>query len=424
VNSGQRPIVFAIDDDPVILKVVAAILARRRVDCETFKSPRKALARALASPPNAIITDFHMPEMSGVELCNHLQQKLGDEAPPCLVLSANPNEEVINEAFAIGAVDYICKPVSSGELNAKLGRVLSGERRSTVLQPERRDPSTLGPFRILSRIGRGGMAIIYKVQHPEYDVPLALKALSPQSQGLAPLLRFRREIDLLAQLDHPSLVRFHHAGRVGQMPYYTMDFIAGSSLKAKLAEQQGPLSPSAVASLLYAAAAGLAQLHERQLIHRDVAPGNIMLDLDGQVRLIDFGLARHFRDRQLTSSRELLGTPHYMSPENILGQALDARSDLFSLGLVALTALLAKSPFATENPYEVMRSILAGRFPKARELPDLPKSLEQTIDAMLLIDRDARLARAGEVLHRLRPLISEQLAERLEASGTNAEASE
>lgn len=382
-NAGRRVVVL--DDDALILKVVKATLERRGLIVEAFDQAREGLQAILDNPPDVVLTDFQMPNMSGTEVINEIQRRLAGRSPPCLVLSANPSEQVIAEAYSVGAGDYICKPVVPGELTAKVLRALADAPAPRPFAAEALE--TVGPYEVVRKIGAGGMGVILEVRDAD-GRKLALKMLGETEGEVDNLLRFQREIGVLSTLRHPNLVRFHGAGKHDGRAYYTMDYIAGDTLYDLMRLKNG-LPDHRVARILYQIGGALGELHRNDLLHRDVTPGNILIDSSGGAMLVDFGLAKHRQDLQLTASRDLLGTPRYMAPEHILGRDVDGRADLFSLGMVGLSASLGRSPVADPNHYVTMRKILKRQFPTAAEL-EIGPELAPILDRLTVVDPNSR----------------------------------
>lgn len=399
--------IVAVDDDPTMLKALELAIQARGYNCLTFVSPVRALKHILRWPPDAVITDFDMPDMTGLVLVEEIQARLGSNAPPCLIVSANPDEELISTALMSGVTDYLCKPVAAGELNVKLRRALA-TRRTSAPGIESNQPLTqIGEYKIVRELGRGGMGVVYAVQHPDHKELLALKTLATEVTDVEAMLRFRREIDVLTGLDHPGLVRFYGAGRHKNLSYYTMDLVEGESLRERMI-LAGGLSFQELAPIVYVVASALSYLHRHELIHRDVKPGNILVQVKGRTVLTDFGLAKHVYDSQLTSKDDLLGTPNYMSPETILGESIDGRSDLFSLGMVALGALMGQTPIDFDNPYATMRAIMGHEYPSALNF-EVPEAFGRAIDRLLETKPEDRTQSGAEVMADLEPYVSAKI---------------
>lgn len=369
--------VFVIDDDPITLKFVELSLRPLNATCEAFTSPRAGLEAALRNPPDALILDHQMDEMNGLELARQIRRRLAGGAPELLVLSSHSEESLISEAFRRGASDFLCKPVSPGELRAKLERALARRARRHSALPER-----IGDYRLIEELGRGGMGLCYLVEHPDHPGPLVLKTLKAERIEDEHLLRFRREIDLLAGLRSDHLVRFISAGRIDSRLYYVMELVRGDSVRDRVAGY-GPMPPDEVKTFVAECCRGLAVLHDKGIIHRDITPGNVILSDNRGAVLIDLGLARHVDDSHLTKQGRALGTPRFMAPEVIRGRPPKPAADAFSLGLVATCALLGGYPFRAKTPFDAMTCIAEGRFRKPSDVIGLAPEFTSLLDSLL-----------------------------------------
>ena len=206
----------------------------------------------------------------------------------------------------------------------------------------------LGRYEIRKLAGHGGMADVYLAYDRKRRTAVAVKVLHEDlAEDPEFVRRFEREAEALARLDHPNIVRFYGFEQQGRVAFIVMDYIAGSTLRGRLRDANGPLPMAEVRSILEQVVAALHYAHDSGLIHRDIKPGNIMLKEDGTALLSDFGIARVAEATTLTAGP--LGTPPYMSPEQILGQAVDERTDVYSLGVVAYEMLVGRRPFVGES---------------------------------------------------------------------------
>ena len=210
----------------------------------------------------------------------------------------------------------------------------------------------IGRYEIEGTIGRGAMGVVYRARDPIIGRALAVKVVS-LSGGLADdakeeyRQRFFREAQAAGNLHHPNIVTVFDAGEERGVPYIVMELVEGESLSQRL-KRAGKLSVEEASSIAKQVAAGLAYAHEKGVVHRDIKPANILLDAKGRAAITDFGVAR-LSASDLTRTGEVLGTPNFMSPEQVLGQALDGRSDLFSLGVVYYLMLTGERPFKGEE---------------------------------------------------------------------------
>jgi eukaryotic-like serine/threonine-protein kinase len=256
-------------------------------------------------------------------------------------------------------------------------------------------------FLIEAEVSRGGMGVVYRGWDLEHERPIAVKVLVE----LAPIdrQRFLREATLLAQIESPNLVRYvAHADTDNGEPYLVMDWLEGETVARRL-DTIGFDGAGAVA-MVHATANAVAHLHDRGLVHRDLKPENIIITASGEVVLIDLGLARAVRnaEQRVTETGVALGTPGYMSPEQIRGEKVDARSDVFALGCILYEALTGYTAFAGHNHLAVRTKVMLWTpAPVARLCPEAPPQLAALIDAMLAKARDDRPANGREVARAL-----------------------
>ena len=264
------------------------------------------------------------------------------------------------------------------------------------------DPSVLGrlgEYEIVEVIGRGGMGIVLKGFQKELHRFVAVKVLSPHlSTSGAARRRFAREAQATAAVVNPHVMAIHSVHANSKLPYLVMPFVACESLQQRL-DRQGPLDLKDVLRIGTQAAIGLAAAHAQGLVHRDVKPANILLETNvDRVMLTDFGLARAVDDATLTRTGVIAGTPQYMSPEQANGDAVDHRSDLFSLGSVLYSMCTARPPFRAETTFGVLRRIRETDPRPIREInPDIPAWLEQITFTLLAKNPEKRLSTATEV---------------------------
>ena len=258
----------------------------------------------------------------------------------------------------------------------------------------------VGPYRIVEKLGQGGMATVFKAYHPALDRYVALKVLHPAFREDPQFLaRFQREARIVAKLDHPNIVPIYDFAEHRGHPYLVMRFIEGETLKARL--RKGPLSLDEVWRVMRAVGDALSYAHKRGVLHRDIKPSNVILTPEGHVYLTDFGLARMAQAGESTLSRDMMvGTPQYISPEQAKGETnLDARIDIYSLGVVLYELLVGRVPFQGDTPYAVIHDHIFTPLPMPRDLkPDLPESLERVLLKALAKDPDDRFQTVNEMV--------------------------
>jgi eukaryotic-like serine/threonine-protein kinase len=238
--------------------------------------------------------------------------------------------------------------------------------------------SHLGRYEIISELGQGAMGIVYKARDPLIDRVVAIKTINlnqalderEEYEG-----RFYQEARAAGRLSHHNIVTIYDVGKSGDVAYIAMEFLLGRELRDVLNER--PLLPLAqVLDIVGQVAQGLAYAHEHGIIHRDVKPSNIMIVQDGHVKITDFGIARMASAAVRTQTGMVLGSPKYMSPEQVMGKLTDQRSDIFSLGIMLYEMLTGRAPFAGENVNAIMYQTL-------NAVPPPPSSLNSAVPEML-----------------------------------------
>ncbi len=265
---------------------------------------------------------------------------------------------------------------------------------------------TLGDYRLLRRLGRGGMAEVYLADQASLRRQVALKVLK---SGLASddvyVKRFHQEAQAAAALVHANIVQVYEVGRIDGVHYIAQEYVQGNNLR-ELLVRQGPPDARLAIRIMRQAAAALYRASERGIVHRDIKPENIMLTRAGEVKVADFGLARVTRDGDalnLTQVGVTMGTPLYMSPEQVEGKPIDHRSDIYSLGVTCYHMLTGAPPFRGETALSVAVQHLKSQPERLENLrPDLPTALCRIVHKMLEKDASHRYNSARELLKDLR----------------------
>ena len=255
-----------------------------------------------------------------------------------------------------------------------------------TLQPTD-DPAKLGRiggYEVSGVVGAGGMGVVLKAFDGPLDRTVAIKVMAPHlATSGAARQRFAREAKAAAAVIHPNVIAIHGVSTDAALPFLVMPYVGGASLQKRL-DDLGPLPVGDILQISVQIASGLAAAHDQGLVHRDIKPANILLD-NGIERLVitDFGLARAVNDASVTRTGVIAGTPQYMSPEQARGDAVDSRSDLFSLGSVMYTMCTGRVPFRADSPYGILRRITDTAPRPIQEInPDIPAWLCRIVEQL------------------------------------------
>src|SRR5437870_9165013 len=260
-----------------------------------------------------------------------------------------------------------------------------------------------GRYSLERELGRGGMGVVYLAREVRLDRPVAIKLLPPHHAGDAHLReRFLREARTAAKLSHPHIIPIFAVDEVDAFVFFAMAYVAGETLTERV-RRRGPLAPSEAGRVLREVAWALACAHSQGLVHRDVKPDNIMLEeASGRALVADFGIAGLVRGAAGLDGGELIGTPEFMSPEQALGEGVDARSDLYALGVVGYFAVSGKLPFEASKASEVLAKQITEPAPKlASVAAGVPRRLVHAIDRCLEKDPLSRPQKGEELAEQL-----------------------
>ncbi len=328
-----------------------------------------------------------------------------------------------------------CRDDSFVNLLREAGTPADADNRTTASNPDLPPPALAFPdarsvladhpqYKLLDQLGEGGMGVVFRAQHKVMGRVVALKVMAPHlTANPAAVARFRQEVKAAGRLNHPNIVIYHDAGEAGGLHFLVMEYVEGTSLD-KLVARKGPLAVPLACQFIRQAALGLQHASERGMVHRDIKPQNLMVTRKGQVKVLDFGLARFARDpaaeapvagasadgtaptaTAATAVNMIMGTPDYLSPEQARCAAVDARADVYSLGCTLYFLLTGRPPF--ERAGSVFDKLLAHATeappPLAATRLDVPAGLEQVLARMTAKDPDARYAAAAEAAAALAP---------------------
>lgn len=261
-------------------------------------------------------------------------------------------------------------------------------------------PQSIGTCALGKPLGRGGMAEVLLGMQGPLERKVAVKAMLPEFVDDEECVeRLKREAMALATLQHENIVAVHDLVKSQDLYYLVMEYVPGVNLAEVLTK--GPIPLDICLLVASGLASALEHAHFRKVIHRDLKPPNIMLSYSGQVKLTDFGIAKDQTRRDITREGYMVGTPSYLSPEQIIGKTkIDGRSDIYGLGVTLFEALTGRKPFVAETETDLFTAIIRGRRWKLTDCaPHLPKVIEMMLDRCMAVDPDQRYQRAAD-LHR------------------------
>ena len=397
--------VLIIDDDEDLRNLLSHYVKQQwpRASVEEFDP----LARDLPGDEfplgnyDVIILDYMLGRGDGLEWLREFKAR--HDCPPILFLTGAGNEIIAVRAMKFGADDYLRKQELTRERLLNSIRDVTQKKIERTVTPEvaaRMEGQTLGArikvpgIRILHMIGEGGMSRVYLASREKDDEPLVVKILrSEVTDDKTSLERFLEEYSLIERIRSPHVARIHGHGVSEGHAYLVMEFFDGGDLSQRL--QGKPMEPGAALKIFRELMFALGDIHETGVLHRDLKPQNLMFRNDGSLAIVDFGIAKHIDAVDRTNYGEILGTPRYMSPEQVQGRALDLRTDIYSAGVLLFQMLSGEHLFSGASAVEVALHHLN------TPPPALPETLDQyqrLVDKLVEKDRDARFRNADEVL--------------------------
>ncbi len=289
---------------------------------------------------------------------------------------------------------------SSSDLTNESGDLIGSQVTRADMGAPNQAGRRLGDFQLEKKIGQGGMGEVYKARQISLDRPVAVKVLT---RGLASqpgfVERFQREAKAAANVVHPHIIQIYAYGIDNGTPYFAMEYVEGEDLQQRMRRvKKMPIDE--IVDTMIATASALGGAHERNMIHRDVKPSNVMIDRSGNVKVMDFGLAKAASaDGSLTQSGVIMGTPNYLSPEQGRGDPIDGRADLYSLGVVMYELLAGDLPFRADTPAGlIFKHVYEDPLPLSKRNAEVPKFVEEIVHKLLRKDPADRYQNAKELL--------------------------
>jgi DNA-binding response OmpR family regulator len=402
-----------VDDDPLVRRSIARLLRGEGFEVLEVANAEEGWNLMQSQGFDVVLTDVCMPGMSGVDLLTALRED--DSSVPIILITGKPSVDAAVECMKIGAFDYLTKPVQPAELLQRIRAALqqkqaAGENSAVMTAPGTR----FSGYRVIRVLGEGSAGVVCQVEKKEGDTRreyalkiLKVSGLNPgQVQSLRE--RFLREAEAASKVHHPQVIRFIEYGltRHEEIPYMVMEYYPHPSLASL---QQSPLNLSygEKAKIIWQVASALEAIHEQGICHRDVKPGNVLLNLDTlHAKISDFGIAQ-LPDSHLTAASDLIGSPAYMAPEAFRHPRVDSRADIFSLGVVAYELFLGHRPFRGHGVPSLAMEIGTSRPTEPRKQdPQFPPDLQLILARMLKKERSHRYQSAAVVAEDLQQFLA------------------
>ncbi|MFQ5789009.1 MAG: protein kinase [Acidobacteriota bacterium] len=418
--------ILLVDSDASARNLLALRLSNEGYRVRTAGDGRKALEEIRREAPALVISDAVLPGLDGYALLDTLKRD-GKGGIPLMFLSSRVDPLSINKGLLLGAADFLAKPVNFEVLLTKLQKVLAEKvdlsevsarlSLSDVTQVSSDYPTVtyedlaegvviLGRFRVEVALGEGGMGKVFKAWDQRLEEQVVIKVMKPGFSDDV-LRRFKREIRLARKITHPGVVRIFDFWEAGPLKFVTMEFLEGTNLRMEFKRRGSFPVPVAlrVASEIFEA---LASAHEVGIVHRDIKPHNVLMLPTGKVKVLDFGIAQGLEADTpdgATTTSSILGTPEYMSPEQLMGQPLDARTDLYSAGILLYELLAGQLPFQAEDRLAAARMRLGTEpAPPSSKNPKVPPEVDGLVVRLLKRNRDERYATAKAAMEELKKI--------------------
>jgi CheY-like chemotaxis protein len=414
------PKILVIDDDRELAGMVEDWLLYEKHDVHVVHTGFEGWKELQAGDFDLALCDWDLPDLNGIDIVKRVRASGG--STPIIMLTGHTSIEDKEQGLDSGANDYLTKPFHMKELSARVRAVL---RNSSPMAPvikalgsdneeilRRGDllgTSLPGRYEFLEIIGEGGIGLVFKARHPHLEKLFAIKMLLASEMSDEMVSRFHLEAKAISKLDHPNIISVHDFGITEKrQPFMVMDYIAGTSLETAILERD--YIPVAEAlDYLIGLADGIAHAHDEAILHRDIKPANVMLKVmsDGRVvpKLLDFGLAKvqqaGHKPIHTTTIHQVVGSPPYMSPEQVRGKPLDARSDIYALGCMMFELLTGYLPHAGDTAVELMFKHLEEpplTFVEVRPKLSFPDGLQEAVNRAMQKQPEQRF----QTMHELR----------------------
>lgn len=364
--------ILVVEDDEIVREVVSRTLRARQFKVTTAASGEEALDLIRAQYFDLILTDVNMPGMDGFSFIRSVRMTPTLGQPEVIFISSSDDRALFKRAMNVGACDFLVKPFTAAELGEAVTTRLSDKINRTGAYVGVGRGSTKAPaaqiavpgYETIRALGEGATSKVLLATHVHSGQQHALKLLKlPEQLSLQRevINRFLSEYSMLVRLSHPNVARVYEHGLVEDYLYIGMEYLQGGDLRLDIEAGMAPKRAQKYAGQI---AAALSAIHEAGIVHRDLKPANILMRMTGEAVLADFGIAKQVGSGlALTQENIALGTPYYMSPEQATASPLDARSDLYSLGVLLFEMLTGRPPYLAATSVEIMAMHVNARVP-------------------------------------------------------------
>lgn len=416
MTSNRHRRILVVDDSEVTLEVITAQLGELGFEVAVASSGEDALRLLARDTFDLVLLDLVMPGIGGLATLHRIRESHSADSLPVFIVTANDSFDDVRRAMMAGADDFLVKPLTRGAGLAKIAAALEGIGSDQEAERVEIGSTLRSKYRLDEFLGSGGFGSVYRARHLGLDTDVALKVLhGHRFIDAAPRRRLQREGKVLARLDHPNTVRVWDLDTTRDPPFLVMDLLDGHDLSAEIL-RRGALSRRLAIRIGLQIASGLRAAHRLDIRHRDIKPENVFLHKTENgfcVRLLDFGLAsladEFMEERRLTRDGEIMGSPRYLAPEQVLGLPTSDRTDIYSAGIVLFEMLTGEFPYSIKSD-TLTTLILAHSSGTPRRLEAVCGrafgQIEDVIGAML-----ARKAGDRPSAERLIQLLSTVLAE-------------
>jgi len=391
--------ILVVEDDAVMREFISRSLASRGFESSMARNGAEALQYLRAHPTALVITDIRMPGMDGFSFARALRREPAIGNPDIIFVSSLDDREYYRRAMHAGAADYLAKPFKSQDIADAVARCFESRmERKADAQPQqsgtRANLPRIPGYELVQKLGEGSGSEVFLATHIATRQQHALKILrltGLNATSQEDINRFLAEYAMLSGLTHPNVARVYEHGVGDQCLYIGMEHLPGGDLRLDI---EAGMSPELAQRRAAEIASALAAIHAAGIVHRDLKPANILMRMTGEAVIADFGIAKQLGTAlALTRQDMAVGTPYYMSPEQVRGAAVGPYSDIYALGVLYFEMLTGRRPFEASSPNELMGRHLHAPVPL---LPSRLEKFQPVIDRLLAKDPADRYHSAEE----------------------------